>query len=61
MKADDLHVSALSATVAAQKAITEKRCDGFRVEPRTVRNPDRTFDRGFAAIIMVQGRTVGFA
>lgn len=58
---DKLHLSQRSAEIAAQIAVTQKRCDAYRIVPRAVRNEDRSMDRGFAAIITLQGRAVGFA
>ncbi len=61
MDADCIYVSERAAAEAADKAIAEKRADNYRVVPRTVRNPDRSIDCGFAAIITLRGKPVGFA
>lgn len=61
MNADCLYVSESAAAKAAADAIAKKRTDAFRVVPRLVRNPDRSVDHGYAAIITLRGKAVGFA
>ena len=61
MNADRLYVSERAASDAATKAVIENKADSFRVRPQRQRNPDRSWDFGFVAILMKSGRTVGFA
>jgi hypothetical protein len=58
---DHIHISERAAADAAAKAITARKADTFRVRPHKQRNPDRSWDFGFVAILMKSGRTVGFA
>ncbi|SHH04675.1 hypothetical protein [Bradyrhizobium erythrophlei] len=61
MDADRLYVSPSAAEKAGNKAIIEKRADGFRVKPSRKRNDDRSWDFGFVAVLIRGGQTVGFA
>lgn len=58
---DNLYISERSALSAARKAVDEDRADTFRVKRRRQRNPDRSWDLGFVAILMKSGEAVGFA
>lgn len=56
-----LYISETSAQRAAIKAVEEKRADRYHVKPSRQRNPDRTWDFGFVAILMKSGEVAGFA
>ncbi|MGX9944928.1 hypothetical protein ACTG4Q_20920 [Bradyrhizobium denitrificans] len=58
---DDLYISERSANSAGQKAVEEKRADTYRVKRKLQRNPDRSRDFGFVAVLMRSGQAVGFA
>jgi hypothetical protein len=61
MSADRLYVSERAALEAARKAVTEKKADSFRVRPQRQKNPDRSWDFGFVAILIRSGQMIGFA
>lgn len=56
-----LYISQASAESAARKAVIEKRADTYKVTPSRQRNPDRSCDFGFVAILMKSGQAAGFA
>jgi hypothetical protein len=57
----DLYVTERAAEKAAIDAINANKADSFRVRPQRQRNPDRSWDFGFVAVLMKRGQTVGFA
>lgn len=61
MSADRIYVSERSAADAGRKAVKLRKADDFRILPRIQRNPDRSIERGFAALLKIRGRSVGYA
>ncbi|WP_316207467.1 hypothetical protein [Bradyrhizobium sp. SZCCHNR3118] len=61
MDADRLYVSPSAAEKAGNKAIHDHKADRFDVKPSRKRNDDRSWDFGFVAVLMKQGKMVGFA
>ena len=57
----DLYVTKRAAELAAIDAVNAKKADSFCVRPHQQRNPDRSWDVGFVAVLIKSDRPVGFA
>lgn len=57
----DLHITERAAGRAGNAAINAGRADSVRVLPHIIKNPDRTTDQGYVAVLYRGMRPVGFA
>lgn len=56
-----LHITRTAAHNAAMLALAAGRADSYTLQQRRFRNPDRSFEQGWRAVLRFRGRVIGFA
>jgi hypothetical protein len=57
----EIYTSPKTAARVGNDAVNANRADAFHVKPLRKRNPDKSIDLGWIAVLFKAGRPVGFA